>query len=115
MTSFNVKAIMKELKTDPMSDSTFGSDTTFKEDEMIASQISSETHFNYDKPEFYYFVREPVDDTQFVEGFAKTMVLESEIPNGVLCVDGDASRKFDIGYGDQIHITSRPEHRLKCI
>ena len=37
VTSFNVKAIMKELKTDPMSDSTFGSDTTFKEDEMIAS------------------------------------------------------------------------------
>jgi len=37
VTSFNVKAIMKELKTDPLADVSFGQDTTFKEDEMIAS------------------------------------------------------------------------------
>ena len=54
---------MKEMKTDPMAQVEQGGDTTFAEDEMIASQISSDTHFTYDRPEFYYYVREPVDDT----------------------------------------------------
>jgi len=40
-------------------------------------------------------------------------MLESELSDGQLCIDGHM--KFHIGYGDKVYIDLKPEYRLKCI
>ena len=61
----------------------------------------------------YFYVREPRFDSQFREGFAEEVVIESELENAKLCVDGSVHE--DINYGDVIINTVRPEYRLKCM
>lgn len=84
----------------------------FIEDEL-ANQVSSETHFHPSKESMYFYVREPRFDSQFREGFAEEVVIESELENAKLCVDGSVHE--DINYGDVIINTVRPEYRLKCM
>jgi len=84
-------------------------------EEELASQISSETHFGSEVKSMYYYVREPNKGASGnpTEGYAKKMVLESELNEGQICIDGHL--KYDVNYGDHVSIDSMPEHRLKCI
>jgi len=61
----------------------------------------------------YYYVREPKIESQFNEGFAERLHLDSELIDGQLCVDGHL--KYDVGYGDKVVIDMKPEYRLKCM
>lgn len=82
-------------------------------DDELANQISSETHFQAEKESMYYFVREPKIEESFNEGYAEKLVIESELGDGQVCVDGHL--KFEVAYGDRIKIDVKPEYRLKCM
>ena len=81
--------------------------------EMMANEMSLGTQFDTSTDMLYYFVREPYSGTATTEGFAKKVVITSELCDGQLCIDG--SVKYDISYGDTCEIDIRPEYRLKCI
>jgi hypothetical protein len=55
----------------------------------------------------YYYVREPTADSHFSEGFATQVVINSELQNGRICIDGAINGI--VGYGDSIINTVRPE------
>ena len=84
----------------------------FLEDEL-SQVVSSETHFGAEVPKMYYFVREPSKVGASNEGFAEHMIIESELHNGRICVDGSIYE--NINYGDKLIAEVRPENRLKCI
>ena len=50
--------------------------------------MSSETHFNPSKEAMYFYVREPRFDSQFREGFAEDVMIESELENAKVTIDG---------------------------
>ena len=81
--------------------------------EILANQMSKETHFSSESKKMYYFVREAAKETQQNEGFASTVKLGSEMSDGQLCIDGQV--KFDLAYGDIVQIDNKPEYNLKCI
>ena len=61
----------------------------------------------------YYYVREPGKNGASNEGFAEEILLDSEIHNGRICIDG--AIYHDIGFGDKIKADVKPEYALKCI
>ena len=117
MTSYNVRAIVKELHNLDQVHNHKNSDLDemsglFLDDEL-ANQMSSETHFSAETDKMYYFVREPQHESSTNEGFSTELVVESEFGDGYVCIDG--SIKYDIAYGDKVTIDVKPEYRLKCM
>lgn len=120
ITNFKVHNILNHLKTDAFEKENIqlfkkfqdASDTTQLEEE-IANQISSVTHFEPEKDQLYYFVREPFSSTLQNEGFASDIELFSELVDGQICIDGGL--QFPVEFGDRVHIDSKPEYKLKCI
>ena len=74
--------------------------------------MSSDTHFQPDFDKMYYYVREPYTGSNFKEGFAQKIVLNSELCDGLLCVDG--ANKYHMTHGDTCEIDIKPEYRLRC-
>ena len=81
--------------------------------DKMADIMSRDTHFSAEAQNMYYFVREPYCDTHKSEGFAKHILLTSEMTDGLICIDGQT--KFDLEYGETCEIDFLPEHQLKCI
>lgn len=50
--------------------------------EILANQMSKETHFTSESKKMYYYVREAYKETSHNEGFASTVKLESELSDG---------------------------------
>lgn len=46
-------------------------------DDELANQISSETLFSPEKESMYYYVREPMNEASYGEGFAEELLVES--------------------------------------
>ena len=80
--------------------------------ESVAQAMSSDTHFEPELKNMYYYVREPYTGTQFSEGFAQHMKLHSELCDGQICIDG--SNKYHMTHGDTCEVDIKPEYRLKC-
>lgn len=74
--------------------------------------MSSDTHFDPDMQQMFYFVREHFQNTPFKEGFASNIKLLLEFTDGQICVDG--SNKYNVSHCDTCELDIKPEYRLKC-
>ena len=81
--------------------------------EILANQMSKETHFSPESKQMYYYVREAYTGTQLSEGLASSLRITSECSDGQICIDGQI--KYDVAYGDICQIDNKPEYSLKCI
>jgi len=73
--------------------------------------MSRDSRFEPNLNKMFYYVREPVIDYNFKEGFANKIKLYSELCDGQICIDG--ANKYHCTYGDTCEIDIRPEFRLK--
>lgn len=81
--------------------------------EELANRMSKETLFTGDTKKMYFYVREPYTGTEIKEGFAEELILNSELTDGQLFIDGQT--RLDMSYGDSCKIDIKPEYQLKCI
>ena len=82
----------------------------------IALDLSQKTAFDLDRPELFYYVREPqvTDDYErHAQGFAKSIEFMSELYDGMVSVDGLLS--VAVGLGEHILCEVKPEYALKSI
>ena len=82
----------------------------------IALDLSLKTAFALDRPELFYYVREPqaTDDYErHAQGFAKCLEFTSEMYDGMVSVDGLLA--VGVGLGEHITCEVKPEYALKSI
>jgi hypothetical protein len=82
----------------------------------IALHLSKNTTFELDRPELFYYVREPQisgDFERHAQGFAKTLEFMSDLYDGMVSVDGLLT--VNIGLGESFHCDVKPEYSLKSI
>ena len=69
--------------------------------------------YSADSDKMYYFVREGFQETNISEGFAKELLVTSEMLNGMVKIDGHTT--VPIGMGDQFSLKIDPKHHLRCL
>ena len=81
--------------------------------EELANKMAKGIQFDTEEKKMYYYVREPVKDSEQAEGFAKRVEIKSLLTEGSICIDG--AYNYDMTVGDWCKIDIKPEYQLKCI
>ena len=86
----------------------------------IANSLSEQTVFPPERPEMYFYVREPcagisssADFESEGQGFARNLEFLSELIDGRINIDG--LQALDISLGDTFTVSVNPETALKGI
>jgi len=82
-------------------------------DYAISKRLSNATHFQVDKPELYYFVREGFQETAISEGHCSELIFTSEMLSGEVKIDGHSV--IPVNIGDRFKVTVDPQYTLKCM
>ena len=89
-----------------------------EEAHRIAMQVGSKYTLAEDSKDLLYYIREPILQTpcEYIKksfsGQASEVMIQSELKNGVLIIDGNYTR--DVEFGDLISLT-KSEKDLHCI
>ena len=81
--------------------------------EEVANQMSKDTQFSQESKRMYYYVREPYNNSQNSEGYARSLEVQSELLDGEICIDGLI--KVEVNNGDKVVIENSPDFSLRSI
>ena len=76
--------------------------------EELANKMAKGIQFDTEEKKMYYFVREPVKDSEQNEGFAKDVTISSQLTDGSICIDG--AYTYDMTVGDWCKIDIKPDY-----